>query len=865
MQYTTFLPRRFTCSVMLRIFLWLIVLAEAQASWTSAPPSTMVLNASTTVSASGSWTAANPTFLILWKYSPSGTWSKTICTSTSATSGSASGTFSPDALGTWKVQMTAETTATSSVPSGTTIGALTSVVVSNPVTFTFSGGPAYTYNGSNRTITVSTSPAAATFTKTGTWTAAAAGSYTATATGSGSYTGTSSYAWSIAKANQTISFANPGTKTYGAAAFGLGATASSGLAVTYSVSGPASISGSTLTITGVGTVSVTAAQAGNSNWNAASSVTQTFTVNPLATTFTYGGGPSYSYDGSVKTVTLSVSPANATYTTGGTYSATNAGSYTATATATGNYSGSNSYGWSIAKISQSALTLTAPSALTYGASATLSVSGGSGTGAVTYAITGQSAAGVATLSGATLTAASGTGWVDVQATKAADTNYTVQASSVSRVNLSQVPVTFTFSGGPMFTYDGTAKSVNFTANPTAATFTQTGTYTATEAGSYAATVTATGNYSGGSTYSWSIGASPQNPAITLPPVADLPYGLSSTLSITGGSGTGAVTYAIVSQSAAGNATLVGSTLTANASSGWVDLQATKAGDGNFDPSISGIVRVILVRAPATFAFSGGPFSYDGASHGITVAVTPAAAGSSYTTSGTYSATVAGSYTATATATGNYVGSGSYGWVINKSNQPALTLNANASQAFSTSQVLSATGGAGTGAVSYAIVASSAAGVASLSSSTLTVSSGTGWVDVQATKAGDMNYNAASSAIQRITFSPLQVTFTFAGGPGFIFDDTTKSVVASVTPIGATFTTSGVLSAAAIGSYVATATASGNYTGTLSYEWSILDGTKDSDADGIPDGLEVALGIWERPTTPDDAANSATQLKILTPQ
>jgi hypothetical protein len=850
---------------MLRIFLWLIIIAEAQASWTSAPPSTMTLNASATISASGSWTAATPTFLILWKYSPSGTWSKTICTSTAATSGSGSGTFSPDALGTWKVQMTAETTATGTAPSGTTIGALTSIVVTSPVTFTFSGGPAYTYNGSNRTITVSASPTAATFTKTGTWTAASAGSYTATATASGSYTGTSSYSWSIAKASQTISFANPGTKTYGAAAFGLGATATSGLAVTYSASGPASLSGSTLTITGVGTVSVTAAQAGNSNWNAASSVTQTFTVNPVATTFTYGGGPSYSYDGSVKTVTLSVSPANATFTTGGTYSATNAGSYTATATATGNYSGSNSYGWSIAKISQNALTLAAPSALAYGASATLSVSGGSGAGAVTYAITGQSAAGVATLSGATLTAASGTGWVDVQATKAADTNYTVQASSVLRVNLSQVPVTFTFSGGPMFTYDGTAKSVNFTANPAAATFAQTGTYTATEAGSYAAAVTATGNYSGGSTYSWSIGASPQNPAITLTPVADLPYGLNCSLSITGGSGAGAITYAIVSQSAAGNATLVGSTLTANASSGWVDLQATKAGDGNFDPSISAIVRVNFVRSPVTFTFSGGPFSYDGASHGITVAVTPAAAGSSYTASGTYSAVAAGSYTATATATGNYVGSNSYVWAIDKINQPALTLNASDSQAFSTIQIFSTAGGAGTGAVSYAIVASSAAGVASLSSSTLTASSSAGWVDVQATKVGDTNYNAVSSVLKRITFSPLPVTFTFSGGPGFVFNNTTKTVVLSVSPIGATFTTSGVLSASAIGSYVATATATGNYTGTLSYEWSVLDGTKDSDADGILDGMEVALEIWKRPTTPDNATNSATQLKILTPQ
>ena len=63
---------------------------------------------------------------------------------------------------------------------------------------------------------------------------------------------------------QTITFgALPGV-TDGVAPITLTATASSGLPVSYAVTGPATVSGSTLTVTGAGSVTVTASQAGNS-------------------------------------------------------------------------------------------------------------------------------------------------------------------------------------------------------------------------------------------------------------------------------------------------------------------------------------------------------------------------------------------------------------------------------------------------------------------------------------------------------------------------------------------------------------------------------------------------------------------------
>lgn len=79
--------------------------------------------------------------------------------------------------------------------------------------------------------------------------------------------------------SQTIDFtAPPSSVTSHTSPITLVATASSGLPVTFSATGPASISGNTLTITGVGTVVVTASQSGNNQFAAAPSVSYTIIV-----------------------------------------------------------------------------------------------------------------------------------------------------------------------------------------------------------------------------------------------------------------------------------------------------------------------------------------------------------------------------------------------------------------------------------------------------------------------------------------------------------------------------------------------------------------------------------------------------------
>jgi hypothetical protein len=88
------------------------------------------------------------------------------------------------------------------------------------------------------------------------------------------------------KASQTITFNPLPNKTYGDPPFTVGASASSGLQVSFNiVSGPATISGNIVTITGLGTVTVRASQAGNSNYNPSPSVDRSFQVSYIYTGF----------------------------------------------------------------------------------------------------------------------------------------------------------------------------------------------------------------------------------------------------------------------------------------------------------------------------------------------------------------------------------------------------------------------------------------------------------------------------------------------------------------------------------------------------------------------------------------------------
>jgi hypothetical protein len=90
----------------------------------------------------------------------------------------------------------------------------------------------------------------------------------------------------VNKADQAITFAALAAKTFGDASGTLGSTAaSSGLSVSYASSNTAvaTLIGNIVTIVGAGSTTINASQAGNTNYNPATSVEQTLTVNKAAT------------------------------------------------------------------------------------------------------------------------------------------------------------------------------------------------------------------------------------------------------------------------------------------------------------------------------------------------------------------------------------------------------------------------------------------------------------------------------------------------------------------------------------------------------------------------------------------------------
>lgn len=94
----------------------------------------------------------------------------------------------------------------------------------------------------------------------------------------------------ISKANQTITFNSLADKVYGDADFTVSATVTSNLNRSFTASGGCSVSAdvntATVSILNAGTCIITAHQTGNGNYNAASDVPQTFTINPKPITVT---------------------------------------------------------------------------------------------------------------------------------------------------------------------------------------------------------------------------------------------------------------------------------------------------------------------------------------------------------------------------------------------------------------------------------------------------------------------------------------------------------------------------------------------------------------------------------------------------
>ena len=273
------------------------------------------------------------------------------------------------------------------------------------------------------------------------------------------------------KINQSITFNALASKTYGDSSFALTGSASSGLAVSYSSSntGVATVSGSVVTIVGAGSTTITASQAGNSSYNAATSVSQALTVNKVGQAISFTTLPAKTYGDSAfalngsSTSGLSVSysssnPSVATVS-GNTVTILAAGTATITATQSGNsnYNAASSVSQNLsvsqAALSSSLITATAPASLVYSGAVKSYTASAGGVTAFGYTYVGVSP----TVYASSTTAPKNVGTYSVTASST-DPNYA--GSKTVNFTITPQPVTVTAfartkgygSSDPVLTY-----------------------------------------------------------------------------------------------------------------------------------------------------------------------------------------------------------------------------------------------------------------------------------------------------------------------------------------------------------------------------------------------------------------------------
>jgi Putative Ig domain/Protein of unknown function (DUF1566) len=140
------------------------------------------------------------------------------------------------------------------------------------ITFAIASG------GTATTCALSNATATATITATTVGTCLIQATKAADATYASTTSATATFTFT--KATQTITFTDPADITFGASPASLSATSTSTLSVAFTTatSGVCTVSGTTVTIVSVGTCTINANQAGNADYEAASQVSQSFTI-----------------------------------------------------------------------------------------------------------------------------------------------------------------------------------------------------------------------------------------------------------------------------------------------------------------------------------------------------------------------------------------------------------------------------------------------------------------------------------------------------------------------------------------------------------------------------------------------------------
>ncbi len=260
----------------------------------------------------------------------------------------------------------------------------------------------------------------------------------------------------VNKATQTISFGPVSSHTFGDPDFTIEATASSGLAVSFSGNndGVASLSGNTVQINGAGTVVITAKQAGNVNYMAAPDVQQTLVINRATQTITFPELPAAVFGdpeinpGAVSSsglpVTISSSNTSIAVISGGLIQITGAGSAVITASQSGDddYEPATAVTRTLVVIkADQSVTFTALTAVTYGDPAVTPEATASSGLPVVYSSSDPS---VASVSGSTIVINSA-GTATITASQPGNENYNAAADQTQVLTINKASQVITFN------------------------------------------------------------------------------------------------------------------------------------------------------------------------------------------------------------------------------------------------------------------------------------------------------------------------------------------------------------------------------------------------------------------------------------
>ncbi|MDR3502753.1 MAG: fibronectin type III domain-containing protein [Legionella sp.] len=621
--------------------------------------------------------------------------------------------------------------------------------------------------------------------------------------------------FTVGKGSQTISYTStaPSAAVVAGATYTPTATVSSGLTVTLSVdaasSAVCSMSAGVVSFIGAGTCTINANQAGDSNYNAATQLQQSFTVGKGSQTISYTStapsaavvaGATYTPTATVSsglTVTLSVDAASSSVCSlsAGTVSFIGAGTCTLNANQAGdsNYNAATQLqqSFTVGKGSQTiSYTSTAPSAaVVAGATYTPTATATSGL-TVTLTVDAASSA-VCSMSAGTVSFI-GAGTCTINANQAGDSNYNAAT---------QLQQSFTVGKG--------SQTISYTSTAPSAAVVAGATYTPTATATSGLTVTLTVDASSSSVCSMSAGVVSFNAVgtctINANQAGNANYNAATQLqqSFTVAKGSQTISYTSTAPSAA---VVAGATYTptATATSGLTVTLTVDASSSSVCSMSAGVVSFNAVGTCTINANQAGNANYNAATQlQQSFTVGKGSQTISYTSTAPSAAVVAGAtYTPTATTTSGLtvtltvdVASSSVcsmsAGVVSFIGAGTCTINANqagnSNYNAATQLQQSFTVGKGSQTVSYTSTAPSAAVVAGAtytpaatatsgltvaltvdasSSSICSMSAGVvsfigaGTCTINANQAGNANYNAATQVQQSFTVAKGSQTISY---------------------------------------------------------------------------------------------------------